>query len=96
MARRAGNTAHGAINTGIRRKAVLEVNIERACDTIIDPPGAPIALRLQATLLYGTARIYQEKCRYVLTDSERIQRAMLKLCSSLLDDKIDRNAGRAK
>lgn len=84
------------MNTGIRRKAVLDVDIERACGTIIEPPGAPIALRLQGTLLYGTTRIYQEKCRYVLTDSERIQRAMLKLCSTFLDSKIDKNAGRAK
>ncbi|OAA61661.1 rad21 rec8 n terminal domain containing protein [Niveomyces insectorum RCEF 264] len=93
---RAGNTAAGARSTGIRRKAILEVNVQRACGTIKRPPGAPIALRLQATLLYGTARIYQEQCRYVLNDSERIQRAMHKLCNSLLDNKLDHNAGKTK
>ncbi|KAL1888321.1 R8 protein [Sporothrix stenoceras] len=93
---RAGNTAIGARTTGIRRKAVLEVSVEQTCGTIKDPPGAPIALRLQGTLLYGTARIYQEQCRYVLNDSERTQRAMAKLYNGLMDDKLDKNAGKAK
>ncbi|EPE05080.1 rad21 rec8 n terminal domain-containing protein [Ophiostoma piceae UAMH 11346] len=93
---RAGNTAPGARTTGIRRKAVLDVSVEKTCGTIKDPPGAPIALRLQGTLLYGTARIYQEQCRYILNDSERTQRALLKLSSSLMDDKLESNAGRAK
>lgn len=94
--RRAGNTAIGARTTGIRRKAVLEVSVEKTCGTIKDPPGAPIALRLQGTLLYGTARIYQEQCRYVLNDSERTQRAMAKLYNGFMDDKLDKNAGKAK
>ncbi|ERS99517.1 hypothetical protein HMPREF1624_04719 [Sporothrix schenckii ATCC 58251] len=93
---RAGNTAIGARTTGIRRNAVLEVSVKQTCGTIKDPPGAPIALRLQGTLLYGTARIYQEQCRYVLNDSERAQRAMAKLHNGFLDDKLDKNAGRAK
>ncbi len=80
----------------MRRKVVLDVSVQKACGTIKDPPGAPIALRLQGTLLYGTTRIYQEQCQYVLNDSERTQRAMLKLCSSFLDDKLDSNAGKAK
>ncbi|CAK7207501.1 R8 protein [Sporothrix eucalyptigena] len=93
---RAGNTAIGARTTGIHRKAVLEVSVEKTCGTIKDPPGAPIALRLQGTLLYGTARIYQEQCRYVLNDSERAQRAMAKLYNGMPDDKLDKNAGKAK
>lgn len=96
MFRRAGNTAIGARTTGIRRKAVLEVSVAQTCGTIKDPPGAPIALRLQGTLLYGTARIYQEQCRYVLNDSERTQRAMSKLYNGLMDDKLDKNAGKTR
>ena len=94
--RRAGNTAIGARTTGLHRKAVLEVSVEKTCGTIKDPPGAPIALRLQGTLLYGTVRIYQEQCRYVLNDSEKTQRAMSKLYSGMLDDKLDKNAGKTK
>ncbi|CAK7229553.1 R8 protein [Sporothrix curviconia] len=93
---RAGNTAIGARTTGLHRKAVLEVSVEKTCGTIKDPPGAPIALRLQGTLLYGTARIFQEQCRYVLNDSEKTQRAMSKLYNGMLDDKLDKNAGKAK
>ncbi|CAK7234425.1 R8 protein [Sporothrix bragantina] len=93
---RAGNTAIGARTTGLHRKAVLEVSVEKTCGTIKDPPGAPIALRLQGTLLYGTARIYQEQCRYVLNDSEKTQRAMAKLYNGMFDDKIDKNAGKTK
>ncbi|CAK7239116.1 MAG: R8 protein [Sporothrix thermara] len=86
----------GARTTGLHRKAVLEVSVEKTCGTIKDPPGAPIALRLQGTLLYGTVRIYQEQCRYVLNDSEKTQRAMSKLYSGMLDDKLDKNAGKTK
>ncbi|CAK7267564.1 R8 protein [Sporothrix epigloea] len=93
---RAGNTAVGARTTGLHRKAVLEVSVGKTCSTIKDPPGAPIALRLQGTLLYGTARIFQEQCRYVLNDSEKTQRAMAKLYNSILDDKLDKNAGKTK
>lgn len=75
---------------------MLDVSVEKTCGTIKDPPGAPIALRLQGTLLYGTARIYQEQCRYILNDSERTQRALLKLSNSLMDDKLETNAGKAK
>lgn len=35
----------------INRKQILEVDVEKACQTIVDPV-APMALRLQGNLLY--------------------------------------------
>lgn len=35
----------------VNKKAILEVNVPKACETIISP-GAPMALRLQSNLLY--------------------------------------------
>lgn len=35
----------------VTRKAILDVDIPKACDTIVDPE-TPLALRLQASLLY--------------------------------------------
>ena len=35
----------------VNRKAILDVNVPKACETIIDPE-APMALRLQSNLLY--------------------------------------------
>ena len=42
-------------------------NWGRAADTVITPP-APLALRLQAQLLLGVARIYSRKAKYLLDD----------------------------
>jgi hypothetical protein len=36
----------------VSRKAILNVNVPKACKTILEP-GAPMALRLQASMLYG-------------------------------------------
>ena len=36
----------------VTRKAILDVDVPKACDTIQDP-GAPMALRLQGNLLYA-------------------------------------------
>lgn len=35
----------------VNRKAILEVDVSKACETII-APGAPMALRLQSNLLH--------------------------------------------
>ncbi|KAK4192510.1 hypothetical protein QBC35DRAFT_551505 [Podospora australis] len=66
------------IKSGVRkisRKAIEEVNVVKACDTILQP-GAPIALRLQGSLLYGVSRVYSQQCQYVLSDAERVQAHM--------------------
>ncbi|KAK5662894.1 hypothetical protein OQA88_6305 [Cercophora sp. LCS_1] len=56
----------------ITRKAIQEVNVRKACETIIQP-GAPIALRLQGSLLFGVSRVYERQCEYVLADAEKIR-----------------------
>ncbi|KAK3066170.1 R8 protein, partial [Teratosphaeriaceae sp. CCFEE 6253] len=53
----------------VSRKAILDVDVAKACDTI-GQPQAPMALRLQSNLLYGVARVYSQQCGYVLSDAE--------------------------
>jgi meiotic recombination protein REC8, fungi type len=81
----------------ITRKAIQEVNVPKACGTIEDP-GAPIALRLQANLLYGVSRVYQEQCTYLLTDAEKTQLHLRKVYRILggRANALDENAGKAK
>lgn len=74
----------------ITKKAILEVDVPRACDTIIEPPGAPMALRLQGNLLYGVSRVYSEQCHYILTDAAAVQAHMRKLLRAI--DSIDLEA----
>ena len=58
------------------------MNVQKACETILQP-GAPIALRLQGSLLFGVSRVYSQQCAYVLTDAEKIQESMKAFYSSL-------------
>ncbi|TLD06955.1 hypothetical protein PgNI_10721 [Pyricularia grisea] len=83
-------------NRKVSRKAIQEVNVPKACVTIDEPPGAPIALRLQASLLYGVSRVYQQQCQYVLGDAEKFQINMRGLLRVLNSGTLDPNAGRAK
>ncbi|CAK4034916.1 unnamed protein product [Lecanosticta acicola] len=53
----------------ISRKAILDVDVSKACETIVEPD-APMALRLQSNLLYGVTRVYSQQCGYVLADAE--------------------------
>ncbi|KAK5115079.1 hypothetical protein LTR62_001776 [Meristemomyces frigidus] len=59
----------------VSRKAILDVDVQKACETIIEPE-APMALRLQSNLLYGLARVYSQQCGYVLTDAEAAKNNM--------------------
>ncbi|KAK0665325.1 hypothetical protein QBC41DRAFT_379819 [Cercophora samala] len=78
----------------ISRKAIQEVNVQKACETILEP-GAPIALRLQGSLLYGVSRVYSQQCQYVLTDAEKVQAHMMAFYNAMggsenaLDPKAD-------
>jgi meiotic recombination protein REC8 len=73
------------------------VNVKQACETILKP-AAPIALRLQGTLLYGVSRVYSEQCRYVLTDAERVQAHMRAFHNALgcSDNALDPHAGKSR
>ncbi|KAL2117893.1 hypothetical protein VTJ04DRAFT_7553 [Mycothermus thermophilus] len=81
----------------ISRKAIQEVNVQKACETILQP-GAPIALRLQGSLLYGLSRVYSQQCHYVLIDAEKVQAHMRAFYSALggSDNALDPQAGKAK
>ncbi|KAK0717161.1 Rec8 like protein-domain-containing protein [Lasiosphaeria miniovina] len=81
----------------ISRKAIQEVDVQKACETILQP-GAPIALRLQGSLLYGVSRVYSQQCTYVLTDAEKVQTTMRTLYGVLGGDEnaLDPQAGKAK
>jgi hypothetical protein len=51
----------------ITRRAILDVDLLKACKTITEPE-VPLALRLQGSLLFGVSRVFQQQCGYVLTD----------------------------
>ncbi|KAK3393200.1 putative sister chromatid cohesion protein [Podospora didyma] len=84
-------------NRKITRKAIQEVDVEKACETILQP-GAPIALRLQGSLLYGVSRVYSQQCSYVLTDAEKVQNHMRAFYSTLggSENALDPQAGKTK
>ncbi|KAF2098118.1 hypothetical protein NA57DRAFT_76913 [Rhizodiscina lignyota] len=79
----------------VNRKAILEVDVSKACEIIIAPE-APMALRLQSNLLYGVSRVYSQQCGYVLTDAQTAQNHMRALLSVVRTAELDPEAGRAR
>ncbi|KAF5645749.1 meiotic cohesin rec8 [Fusarium tjaetaba] len=79
----------------LTRKAIQQVNVPKACETIIDP-GAPLALRLQGNLLYGVSRVYAQQCRYMLSDAEKTQSDMMTFFRVMDTSATDPNAGKSK
>lgn len=79
----------------LTRKAIQQVNVPKACETIIDP-GAPLALRLQGNLLYGVSRVYAQQCRYMLSDAEKTQSDMMTFFRVMDTSETDPNAGKSK
>ncbi|KAF1808775.1 hypothetical protein P152DRAFT_517272 [Eremomyces bilateralis CBS 781.70] len=59
----------------LNRRNIQEVNVPKACETIINP-AAPMALRLQSSLLYGVSRACEKQCEYLHADTETIFRVM--------------------
>ncbi|KAM3064893.1 meiosis-specific component of sister chromatid cohesion complex [Clarireedia jacksonii] len=59
----------------ITRKAILDVDVQKACSTIIEPH-APMALRLQSNLLYGVSMVYGQQVAYVLTDATAVEQGL--------------------
>ncbi|KAI5464027.1 Rec8 like protein-domain-containing protein [Mariannaea sp. PMI_226] len=86
-----GKTSHRRLT----RKAIQDVNVPKACETIIDP-GAPLALRLQGSLLYGVSRVFSQQCHYVLSDAEKTQSDMLMFFRVMKTSELDPKAGKAK
>ncbi|RKL10549.1 hypothetical protein BFJ71_g895 [Fusarium oxysporum] len=79
----------------LTRKAIQQVNVPKACETIINP-GAPLALRLQGNLLYGVSRVYAQQCRYMLSDAEKTQSDMMTFFRVMDTSETDLNAGKSK
>ncbi|KAL8820167.1 MAG: hypothetical protein Q9223_001557 [Gallowayella weberi] len=79
----------------VNRKAILEVDVPKTCNVIINPE-VPMALRLQSNLLYGVSRVYLQQCGYTLSDAQNIQ-ANLKMLSNIIRTaSLDPNAGKAR
>ena len=74
----------------ITRKAILDVDVKKACNTILEPD-APMALRLQSNLLYGVSRVYGQQVGYVLSDTIHVEqnlRGLGKMLTGSLDLEI--------
>ncbi|USP81145.1 hypothetical protein yc1106_08419 [Curvularia clavata] len=95
----------------INRKQIFDVDVSKACQTIVDP-AAPLALRLQGNLLqvphfqdvmygtvdkhrYGLSRVYQQQCGYVLSDAHNAQLALRAALRTTQDAALDATAGKA-
>ncbi|PHH84299.1 hypothetical protein CDD83_2182 [Cordyceps sp. RAO-2017] len=90
-----GTLAGKGVLRGLSRKAVQEVDVPKACEKILDP-GAPLALRLQGSLLFGVSRVFSEQCRYVLSDASKTQSDMMTFFRVLQTSETDPKAGKTK
>ncbi|KFY48886.1 hypothetical protein V495_00943 [Pseudogymnoascus sp. VKM F-4514 (FW-929)] len=79
----------------VKRKQILGVDVRKACETIIQPE-APLALRLQSSLLYGVSRVYNQQCGYVLHDAQAAQNNLRALLKVVKNNAIDLDAGAAR
>ncbi len=79
----------------VTKRAIQDVNVPRACETILDP-GAPLALRLQGSLLYGVSRVFLQQCGYVLSDAEKTQSDMMTFFRLMQTSELDPQAGKTK
>ncbi|EEH33477.2 Rad21/Rec8 N terminal domain-containing protein [Paracoccidioides lutzii Pb01] len=79
----------------VNRKAILDVDVPKACETIIRPE-APMALRLQGNLLYGVSRVYNQQCGYALIDAQTMRDKMRAMLKEIRSSGLDPDAGKAK
>lgn len=79
----------------VSRKAILGVNVQKACETIGEPE-APIALRLQGNLLYGVVRVNNQKAEYLLTDAQSAQNSMRAMIKLVRSNRLDTDASKAR
>ncbi|KAF2116553.1 Rec8 like protein-domain-containing protein [Lophiotrema nucula] len=79
----------------INRKQILDVDVPKACQTIIDPT-APMALRLQGNLLFGVSRVYLQQCGYVLSDAQNAHNAINMMLKKVKNAGLDPEAGKAR
>ncbi|KAI1115518.1 Rec8 like protein-domain-containing protein [Nemania sp. NC0429] len=79
----------------VTRKAIQEVDVQRACGKILEP-GAPIALRLQGNLLYGISRVHNQQCIYLATDAKKIQDQMRLYLRNFPGNQLDHPAAKTR
>lgn len=77
------------------RKDIQNVEIQKAVETIIKP-GAPIALRLQGSLLYGASRVYNQQMAYLYTDAQKVDMHMRAFFKHMAGNALDPQAGKTK
>lgn len=76
----------------VSRKAILDVDVAKACETIV-APDAPLALRLQSNLLFGLTRVYAQQCGYVLTDAETARNNMRQVVRLMKQADLEKEGG---
>ena len=94
----------------LTKKAILDVNVKKACETIIEPE-APMALRLQSNLLYacplrcprscsqnsyGVSKVYNQQWEYLLLDTQTAQNTMRTLIKVARNTETDATAVKAQ
>ncbi|KAJ5305829.1 hypothetical protein N7508_004844 [Penicillium antarcticum] len=79
----------------LNRKAILEVDVPNACKVITNPD-APMALRLQGSLLYGVSRVYSQQCGYILLDTQTTHDNMFAQLKIIAGGGLDPTAGQTK
>lgn len=79
----------------LNRKAILDVDVPNACQVIINPD-APMALRLQGSLLYGVSRVYNQQCGYTLLDTQAMHDKMVSKVKIIPGSGLDPAAGQTK
>ncbi|KAK7917074.1 REC8 protein [Apiospora marii] len=79
----------------VTRKAIQDVEIQKAVEKIIEP-GAPIALRLQGSLLFGVSGVFKQQCQYLLTDAQKVNFHMNAFFKNMTRNEIDPEAGQGK
>ncbi|KAI1379166.1 Rec8 like protein-domain-containing protein [Hypoxylon crocopeplum] len=85
----------GTSTRKVTRKAIQEVDVQKACGKIIQP-GAPVALRLQGQLLYGVSTVYNKQCSYMLADLMKIQMHMHMFFTTFGENQLDPEAGKTR
>ncbi|KAJ6124376.1 hypothetical protein N7471_011693 [Penicillium samsonianum] len=79
----------------LNRKAILDVDVPNACRVIINPD-APMALRLQGSLLYGVSRVYNQQCGYTLLDTQAMHDKMVSKLKIVPGSGLDPAAGQTR
>jgi len=97
MFRLASTLGLDTANRRISRRAIEGVDVAKACETIAEPPGAPLALRLQSSLLCGVSKVFNRQVNYVLVDTERFVSQVKTFRRAIgSDTTIDPLAGKAR